>query len=225
MLKRLPVRDGEHGYYRQVVFVSMSDMRTVPLTMGRFEVTEILGWDESNEIQIVYFMATPKLIPGQRHLYQINLTLNVTRKSNRIFISSTVPVCMTCDNGAHTFRLMSNSSGGNMSTDDWENPGGEIPNNCLYNQIYFSKDYSYYVQECLGPATPSVYLVETSSLTKVMVLHSGDLLRSRLSQLAIPQIRTVSVEIKDGFHAQVRLFLPPGMKEEEEVAFPLIIHM
>lgn len=38
MLKRLPVRDGEHGYYRQVVFVSMSDMRTVPLTMGRFEV-------------------------------------------------------------------------------------------------------------------------------------------------------------------------------------------
>lgn len=38
MLKRLPVRDGEHGYYRHVVFVSMSDMRTVPLTMGRFEV-------------------------------------------------------------------------------------------------------------------------------------------------------------------------------------------
>lgn len=41
MLKRLPVRDGEHGYYRQVVFVSMSDMRTVPLTMGRFEVRNI----------------------------------------------------------------------------------------------------------------------------------------------------------------------------------------
>lgn len=40
MLKRLPVRDGEHGYYRHVVFVSMSDMRTVPLTMGRFEVKQ-----------------------------------------------------------------------------------------------------------------------------------------------------------------------------------------
>lgn len=38
MLKRLPVRDGVHGYYRHVVFVSMFDMRTVPLTMGRFEV-------------------------------------------------------------------------------------------------------------------------------------------------------------------------------------------
>ncbi|XP_037032267.1 inactive dipeptidyl peptidase 10-like isoform X3 [Bradysia coprophila] len=225
MLKRLPVRDGEHGYYRHVVFVSMSDMRTVPLTMGRFEVTEILGFDEVNEI--IYFMATPKLVPGQRHLYQINLAINVT-KSNRMFISSTLPICMTCDNGAHTFRLMSNANStvANISADYYESPlGGHIPNNCLYNKIHFSKDFSYYVQECLGPATPSIYLVDTNSKTKIMVLHNGDLLRSRLAQLAIPQIRTVSVEIKDGFHAQVRLFLPPGMKEEEEVAFPLIIHM
>lgn len=187
-----------------------------------FQVTEILGFDETNEI--IYFMATPKLVPGQRHLYQIRLAINMTQKSNRIFISSTVPVCMTCENGPHTFRLISNSSGGNAS--DYESPfGGDIPNNCLYNKVHFSKDFSYYVQECLGPATPSVYLVETSTITKIMVLHNGDLLRSRLNQLAIPQIRTVSVEIKDGFHAQVRLFLPPGMKEEEEVAFPLIVHM
>lgn len=173
-------------------------------------------------------MATPKLVPGQRHLYQINLSINVT-KSNRMFISSTLPICMTCENGAHTFRLMSstNSSGANISADYDESPlgGGSIPNNCLYNKIHFSRDFSYYVQECLGPATPSIYLVETNSMMKIKVLHSGDLLRSRLAQLAIPQIRTVSVEIKDGFHAQVRLFLPPGMKEDEEVAFPLIIHM
>ncbi|KAJ6648221.1 Inactive dipeptidyl peptidase 10 [Pseudolycoriella hygida] len=222
MLKRLPVRDGEHGYYRQVVFISMSDMRTVPLTMGRFEVTEILGYDEANEV--IYFMATPKLVPGQRHLYQINLTINFTKKSNRIFISSTAPLCMTCDNGEHTFRLQSNTSGSNNSF--YESPyGGNIPNNCLYNKIYFSKDFSHYVQECLGPATPSVYLVETNSMTKIMVLHGGDLLRTRYNSLALPQIRTVSVEIKDGFHAQVRIYLPPGMKEEEEVAFPLIVHM
>lgn len=189
-----------------------------------FQVTEILGFDETNEA--IYFMATPKLVPGQRHLYQINLAINVTKRSNRILIAATPPICMTCDNGAHTFRLISNSSGGNMSSDYYESPfGGEIPNNCLYNKIHFSRDFSYYVQECLGPATPSVYLVETSSLTKIMVLHNGDLLRGRLAQLAVPQVRTVSVEIRHGFHAQVRLFLPPGMKEEEEVAFPLIVHM
>lgn len=199
MLKRLPVRDGEHGYYRHVVLISMSDMKSVPLTMGQWEVTEILGWDEVNEN--VYFMATPKLKPGQRHLYKISLTLNVTKTPNRIFVSSTLPMCMTCDNGAHMFKLLSNSSGGNAS-ENFDSNIGDIPNNCLFNQCYFSKDYSYYVQECLGPATPSIYLVETSTMSKIVVLHSGDLLRNRLSQLAIPQIRTVSVEIRHGFHAQ-----------------------
>lgn len=221
MLKRLPVRDGEHGYYRHVVFISTSDKRQVPLTMGRFEVTEILGWDEVNEI--IYFMATPKLKPGQRHLYKINLTLNVTQNPNRIFITSTQPVCLTCDNGPHTFRIISNSSAGNFSESD--SIPADIPNNCLYNKIHLSADFSYYVQECLGPGTPSVYLVETHTSTKVFVLHSGDLLRSRLNQIALPQFRTFDVEIRHGFHAQVRLMLPPGMKEDEEVAFPLILHM
>lgn len=222
MLKRLPVRDGEHGYYRHVVLISMSDMKSVPLTMGQWEVTEILGWDEANEY--VYFMATPKLKPGQRHLYRISLTLNVTKTPNRIFVSSTLPMCMTCDNGPHTFKLVSNSSTGNAS-ENFDSNIGEIPNNCLFNQCYFSKDYSYYVQECLGPETPSTYLVETSTMTKIVVLHGGDLLRSRLAQLATPQIRVLTVEVRHGFQSKVRLFLPPGMKEEEEVAFPLIVHM
>lgn len=223
MLKRLPVRDGEHGYYRHVVFISITDMRTVPLTMGRFEVTEILGWDEQAEI--VYFMATPKLKPGQRHLYKISLQLNVTKKPSRVVVTASQPVCLTCDNGLHTFRLMSNSSSGNITTDTVESYSGDVPNNCLFNKIYFSTDYQYYVQECLGPGTPSIYLVETHSSTKIIILHNGDLLRSRLSQIALPQFRTFDVEIRHGFHAQVRLMLPPGMKEEEEVAFPLILHM
>jgi len=101
----------------------------------------------------------------------------------------------------------------------------DIPKNCLYNRVQFSQDYSYYVQECLGPEAPSVYLVETASNDKIYVLNAGDVLRHRLSQLAIPQSRTFSVEIRHGFHAQVRLFLPPGMREEEDVAFPLVLHV
>ncbi|EDX18166.1 GD15708 [Drosophila simulans] len=101
----------------------------------------------------------------------------------------------------------------------------DIPKNCLFNRVQFSQDYSYYVQECLGPEAPSVYLVETASNDKIYVLNAGDVLRHRLSQLAIPQSRTFSVEIRHGFHAQVRLFLPPGMREEEDVAFPLVLHV
>lgn len=235
MLKRLPVRDGEHGYFRHVVFISMSDKRTIPLTMGRFEVTEILGWDEINEI--IYFIATPKMKPGQRHMYKINLMVNVTERSSRILVSASMPVCLTCDNSARTFRIVTPSpppsssdtlnSTNNNTVDpliDGQQPS-EIPDNCQYNQILFSADYTYYVQQCLGPGTPSVYLVETSTSTKVMVLHNGDLLRNRLNQIAVPQIKTFDVEIRHGFHAQVRLMLPPGMKEEEDMAFPLILHM
>lgn len=42
MLKRLPVRDGENGYFRHMVFISTTDMRTIPLTMGRFEVIQLV---------------------------------------------------------------------------------------------------------------------------------------------------------------------------------------
>lgn len=226
MLKLLPVRDGEHGYYRHVVFISTADQRAIPLTMGRFEVTEILGWDEINDI--IYFMATPKLKPGQRHLYKISLTLNVTHKPNRMFLTSSQPICLTCDNTAQSFRLLSTATGGNISTtsdNETSITDADIPNNCLYNKILFSRDFTYYVQECMGPDSPSVYLVETQTMMKIVILHNGDLLRNRINQLAVPQIRTFDVEIRHGFHAQVRLFLPPGMKEEEEVAFPLILHM
>ncbi|KAH8298396.1 hypothetical protein KR018_008979 [Drosophila ironensis] len=229
LLKRLPVRDGEHGHYRHVVFISSLDRRPVPLTMGRFEVTEIIGWDEPHEI--VYFMAAPEKRPGERHLYKINLKLNVT-ESNRTYITSTPPTCLTCDNTESTYRL--HRARISQRGDRWEDivarlePDDclyDIPKNCLYNRVQFSQDYSYYVQECLGPEAPSVYLVETATNDKIYVLNAGDILRHRMSQLAVPQMRTFSVEIRHGFHAQVRLFLPPGMREEEDVAFPLVLHV
>ncbi|XP_017869836.1 PREDICTED: inactive dipeptidyl peptidase 10 [Drosophila arizonae] len=234
LLKRLPVRDGEHGHYRHVVFISSLDRRPVPLTMGRFEVTEIVGWDEQREI--VYFMAAPERRPGERHLYKISLKLNVT-ETNRTYITSTQPTCLTCDNTESTYRLhraRSTNAAAWQRGEKWEDivsrlePDDciyDIPKNCLYNRVQFSRDYSFYVQECLGPESPSVYLVETSSNEKIFVLNAGDVLRHRLTQLAIPQTRTFSVEIRHGFHAQVRLYLPPGMREEEEVAFPLVLHV
>ncbi|KAL9884330.1 inactive dipeptidyl peptidase 10 isoform 3-T5 [Glossina fuscipes fuscipes] len=225
LLKRLPVRDGEHGHFRHVVFISSLDRRPVPLTMGRFEVTEIVGWDEANEI--VYFMAAPEKRPGERHLYKISLKLNVT-KTNRTYITSSQPTCLTCDNSPATYRLPhTRALYYGYDEDDIEE--GEqvyvIPRNCRFNNIYFSKNFSYYVQECLGPETPSVYLVETQNNLKTLILNAGDNLRHRFQQYAVPQIRTFSVEIRHGFHAQVKLYLPPGMKEDEEVAFPMILQI
>lgn len=253
MLKRLPVRDGENGYFRHLVFVSTTDMRQIPMTFGRFEVTEIVGWDERNEV--VYFMAAPTLKPGQRHLYNISLRLNITDSMNRIYLTSSQPICLTCKTDNLKLQPIKNvpsvvevtqppipgdlltieTSERNISfidllqdrflDGDEEDDANRIPNNCQYNKVHFSKNYSYYVQECLGPEAPSIYLVETRTNTKISLLNGGDVLRKRMSQLASPQIRTFSVEIRNGFLAQVRLFLPPGIKEEEDLAFPLILHM
>ncbi|XP_059618218.1 inactive dipeptidyl peptidase 10 isoform X3 [Phlebotomus argentipes] len=221
VLKRLPVRDGEYGHFRHVVFVSTTDARTIPLTMGRFEVTEILGWDEDRGL--VYFMAAPEHSPGQRHLYRIDLKLNFTERPNRVYVTTSAPLCLTCINTKatfhpDTFKMFS-------VNDTFDEEEFEVPNNCLYNKIYLSKDFTYYIQECLGPDSPSTYIVDTRSNLKVFILHDGSELRERLEELALPQIRTLSVEMKDGSIAQVRLFIPPGMRDGEEVAFPLILHV
>lgn len=252
MLKRLPVRDGENGFFRHLVFISTTDMRTIPLTMGRYEVTEIVGWDEKNEV--VYFMAAPTLQPGQRHLYNISLKLNVTENMHRIYLTSSQPSCLTCKNTNLKLQpiknvpsfieptvpplpgdLLSNDNGEKNITflldllpellEHEEDDANRIPNNCLFNRVHFSKNYTFYVQECLGPEAPTIYLVETATNTKIAVLNGAEQLRSRLKQLAVPQIRTFGVEIRHGFMAQVRLLLPPGMKEDEEIAFPLVLHM
>jgi len=47
-LARLPVLEGEHGYYKHVCHIDVASKRNTPLTQGRFEVTQILAWDEEN---------------------------------------------------------------------------------------------------------------------------------------------------------------------------------
>lgn len=80
-------------------------------------------------------------------------------------------------------------------------------------------------QECLGPEAPSVYLAETLTNSRVGILHPGGALRERVASLAAPQLRSFQVEVLHGYHAQVRLYLPPGLREYEELPFPLILHM
>ncbi|XP_035774892.1 uncharacterized protein LOC118457414 isoform X2 [Anopheles albimanus] len=262
MLKRLNVRDGSHGYYRHLVLVLLGTKRTITLTMGQFEVTEILGYDERR--RLVYFMAAPYHKPGQRHLYKIPLGLDQEtvatldgaaaateegassdgtgsggdgqRYSNRAGTNantsdvmllrpygSAVPYCVTCGSGRRGSTEPSSEANGDGG--DGGYAGDKQANNCLFNRVVFNEDYTYYVQECLGPDSPSTYLVEAASERKVRVLNDGNELREQLAQLAKPQILTFSVQIKYDFNAQVKLFLPPGVKEDDDLQLPLILHV
>lgn len=240
LIKIYPVMDGKYGYFRQIALIPFSNKKPLGITIGRNEVTEILGWDAKN--QAIYYMAAPENRPGQRHLYKIVLEFEMFDSfSNDINIRPRpIPVCLSCDNTITTYDQNSTQITNSFlkpqenHTDNIFNMIGKsgtahttqfIPNNCLYNKVYLSLSHSYYVLQCLGPESPSTYLVDTMLAKKVYIIDSGAELREFVKSIALPQIRTFSVEIKNGFHAQVRMFLPPGAKEDEEVSFPLVLHI
>lgn len=243
LIKIYPVLDGKFGFFRQIALIPFINKKPIGVTIGRNEVTDILGWDAGN--QAIYYMSAPENRPGQRHLYKIILEFELLDStSSDINIRPRTPVCLTCDNSLatydvnNTYNLNSFIRENNHSENDLfvhvnqmigknKEPSVSdlIPNNCLYNRIHLSTEFAYYVLECLGPDTPSIYLVDSSLAKKIFIINHGAELAENVKELAMPQVKTFSVEIKDGFHAQVRLFLPPAAKEDEEVSFPLILHI
>ena len=48
-----PVRDGDAGYFPQLVHGKVSTSQIIPamqLTQGQFEVTKVVGWDENENM-------------------------------------------------------------------------------------------------------------------------------------------------------------------------------
>lgn len=101
---------------------------------------------------------------------------------------------------------------------------------CQYHTAAFSSGVNGLVLiNCLGPGVPSsaIYRVITSyqdsPLEIVLHVQNNTALKERLAVVALPQIRTFPVLISGGYHAQVRLFLPPGLREDEITRYPLIL--
>lgn len=88
------------------------------------------------------------------------------------------------------------------------------------------------VIDCLGPGIPTsaIYRVSGSfaaekPLHLIFHIQNNTRLRDRVALVAMPQIKTFPVLISGGYHAQVRLFLPPGLREDEITRYPLILHV
>lgn len=88
------------------------------------------------------------------------------------------------------------------------------------------------VLECLGPAAPRAFLLDlavpavTLSAAGAAVDGAGGRMRQALSRLALPQSLTFQVKLPGDFQARVRLLLPPGFRpQEEDIAFPLVLHV
>ncbi|XP_074026829.1 inactive dipeptidyl peptidase 10 isoform X3 [Leptinotarsa decemlineata] len=201
VLVRLPVKDEEDGYFMHICEIHKNRVR--PLTHGSFELTRILAWDEENSM--IYAIGTTENSPGVRHLIRI-----IDKESSPEWM------CMTCrqDDANSTNETTNDSMIKNSLWLDYP---------CDYNNVIFSKFYKYYIQECLGPEIPIVFLVKTSSNTRRVILDTSYKLRKRVRKFSLPTMKSFSVEIEYGFRAQVRLFLPAILREYEEVTFPLIL--
>ncbi|XP_063218410.1 dipeptidyl aminopeptidase-like protein 6 [Bacillus rossius redtenbacheri] len=101
---------------------------------------------------------------------------------------------------------------------------------CQYHNAAFSPGLRYYVLECLGPGVPTVRLYEArggraSPPRLVAALQNNSRLLELAARMALPQVKTFPVQISGGYHAQVRLHLPPGLREEEITKYPLVVQV
>lgn len=117
-----------------------------------------------------------------------------------------------------------NNNSSTMSSVKWYNQVDEATS-CLYNNVRLSDRFTYFIQECLGPTIPTAFIVNTATRAHLFTLDNGQYLRDKLEPIAVPNIKKFSVVIKNGFEAQVKLYLPPMLNEDEDLAYPLIVQM
>lgn len=178
-------------------------------------------------------MGIPESKPGQQHLYR------VTSVPPRTGATLPPPVCLTCvpeppptpptyfsidDN---IYLLKSKYWGEEEDSDATTTPAPrrrrkkqkivatESP--CLYHNVLFSPMSTYYVLECLGPTIPTSFLYKTAIPKPKLLanIQNNTRLRELVAKMAMPQIKTFPVQISAGYHAHVRLHLPPGLREDE----------
>ncbi|XP_017111403.1 uncharacterized protein LOC108135250 isoform X1 [Drosophila elegans] len=71
-----------------------------------------------------------------------------------------------------------------------------------------------------GPEEPKSQFLEL-----LVTVQNNTRLKEKMAKTAMPQIKTFPVMISGGYHAQVRLFLPPVLREDEITRYPTILHV
>ncbi|KAL5282068.1 hypothetical protein ACFFRR_005370 [Megaselia abdita] len=237
-----PLRDGLTGFYRHIQNVHIATKRELPITHGRYEVQTISHWDKKNNL--IYFLAIPEGRPAELHLYRISSIPNLYGSHFQ------QPLCLTCirRNAEPTTEapvklerpwyeetdenLDSESiSMRDILTNKKEDIKKVQSSECLYHSVIFPESSSakFVLINCLGPTIPtsSIYKLTLNAerpMELITVVQNNYGLRHLMSQTALPQIKTFPVVISGGYNAQVRLFLPPVLREEEITRYPTILH-
>lgn len=189
-------------------------------------------------------MATPEQFPGHQHLYRVAAT------PPAMGIALPVPACLTCSSISADYPRMTAAAAAKAEV-SWEVASDEdsnmdsfsessdygvasesLPNSCQYYTATFAPNNNEYALiECLGPEIPTSWIYKFSvdpskdPIFPVYLLQNNTELKRRVAKIAMPQVRTFPVMISGGYHAQVRLYLPPGLREDEITKYPTVVHV
>ncbi|XP_063629085.1 inactive dipeptidyl peptidase 10 isoform X1 [Cydia splendana] len=225
-----PVAD-RGGAWRHAVRLGPDGKTSV--TQGPFEVTQLMGWDEGRKL--LYVMGTAPEKAGERHLYRVRIADDGTWPA---------PHCLTCPDSAplppdepppptSEEPPLQEPENSTSPLPAWptstvlphvSEENDSLPVECLYNRVIFSRNFSYYVQECLGPGPPTIFLCASNGERRA-VLWDGAPLRQKFAALAVPQAKVFRVEVQANREARVRLYLPPGFRETDDLPLPLVLHV
>ncbi|XP_059088901.1 dipeptidyl peptidase 4-like isoform X2 [Tigriopus californicus] len=214
------VQEHGAGYYPQLHEKDISRQEPLyveasSLTHGAFHVTDILGWDEPRHL--VYFIANQPGSPGVRHLFQIGDNHFHKEADSPIDMELSPSLqCLTC-------ALKNNS----LYTHNDSNPLELNANfSCDFTKVDLSPEKDFYVLNCLGPRVPFSAVISLPNNNPVILLDSNTELEEVLSNTALPVSQDFEVALPGtNVPAQVRLLLPPGLRENEEFIFPLLVNV
>lgn len=104
---------------------------------------------------------------------------------------------------------------------------------CQYFETSFAPGpHALALIECLGPTVPhsAIYRIPfefhiTKPLQPIFHVQNNTMLRERVASIAMPQVKSFPVLISGGYQAQVRLLLPPGLREDEITRYPMVLHV
>ena len=97
--------------------------------------------------------------------------------------------------------------------------------------FYLASSFQYYTLECLGPDVPATYLMETNfdniNGSFIMVLDNNTEAVEFSATMAWPTMEKLLVPLpgKEGKMARARLYLPPELRKEDNIEYPLVVHV
>ncbi|KAK3791198.1 hypothetical protein RRG08_047106 [Elysia crispata] len=94
--------------------------------------------------------------------------------------------------------------------------------NCQYNDVSLATTADFYVLKCLGPGVPK-YSLHTIDGTETYRLENNTKFAELLSYKALPWVKYVQIELDNGEKAWGKLLMPPALKEEEILKYPLLL--